>query len=121
HSTERPRASCRCAGLFGPRGQFGSKMTPGPKARQAAKLNALREALITAGFRTLGPQSAALGLNRVTTWKILTGKHKASGLCSATIDRILASPNLPLSVRAVVLEYAEERRAGLYGHKMPSS
>jgi hypothetical protein len=94
--------------------------SPEPKVRQTAKLRALREALIEAGFRTLGAQSAALGLNRVTTWTILSGKHKATGLLSGTLDRILASPNLPPSVRALVLEYDEERRAGLYGHKVPS-
>jgi hypothetical protein len=89
-----------------------------PKLRQTAKLQAVREALIEAGFHTLDAQAAALGLDRGTTWTILTGKHKTSGLRPATINRILASPNLPPNVRAVVLEYAEERRAGRYGHKV---
>jgi hypothetical protein len=93
--------------------------SPETKLRQTAKLAALREALIEAGYCTLDAQAAALGLNRLTTWTILTGKHKARGLRPATIERILASPDLPPNVRAVVLEYDEERRAGLYGHKMP--
>jgi hypothetical protein len=59
--------------------------------------------------------------NRLTTWTILTGKHKARGLRPATIAQILTSPSLPPNVRAVVLEYEEERRAGLYGHKMHAS
>jgi hypothetical protein len=93
--------------------------SPEPKLRQTAKLQALREALIEAGFHSLDAQAAALGLNRGTTWAIFSGKHKATGLNPATIDRILTSPNLPPSVRALVLEYDEERRAGLYGHKPP--
>jgi hypothetical protein len=91
--------------------------SPEPKLRQIA----MREALIEAGFLTLDAQAAALGLNRGTAWGILSGKHKASGLRPATVERILALPNLPPNVRAVVLEYDEERRAGLYGHKMSSS
>jgi hypothetical protein len=86
------------------------------KVRQAAKLTALREALIKAGFRSLDAQSAALGLGRSTTWTILSGKHKSTGLSAATISRILATPHLPLKVRAIVIEYVEERLAGLYGH-----
>src|ERR1700750_3239369 len=83
---------------------------PEPKTRQTAKLNALREALIEAGFHTLDAQSAALGLGRSTTWAILRGQHKSSGLSARIITRMLAAPGLPPRVRAVVLEYVEERR-----------
>jgi hypothetical protein len=93
------------------------EMSPEPKLRQTAKLNALREALVEAGLRTLDPQAAALGLNRNTTWVILSGKHKASGLSARIINRMLTAPNLPSSVRAVVLDYVEEKLAGRYGHK----
>ena len=90
---------------------------PKPKTLQTAKLNALREAVIEAGFHTLGAQSAALGLNRSTTWVVLRGQHKASGLSVRTINRMLASTDLPPSVRAVVLDYVDEKLAGVYGHK----
>ena len=41
------------------------------KARQAAKLTGLREALIAAGCDTIAKQAAALGLLRSTTWALL--------------------------------------------------
>jgi hypothetical protein len=89
------------------------------KARQAAKLAAIRETLIAAGFRTLNAQSGALGLGRSSTYAVLKGQHKASGLSARVINRMLASPNLPPTVRAIVLEYVEEKLAGLYGHRSP--
>ena len=90
---------------------------PKPKSRQTAKLNALREALIEAGVHSLDAQAAALGLGRSTTWVILKAQHKASGLSARTINRMLAAPDLPPSVRAVVLDYVEDKLAGMYGHK----
>jgi hypothetical protein len=56
-----------------------------------------------------------LGLPRSTTWTILKGNHKNSGLSAATINRILATPQLPPIVRAKIHEYIEEKIAGLYG------
>jgi hypothetical protein len=91
--------------------------SPDPKLRQTAKLKALREALIEAGFWSLDAQSAALGLGRSTTWVILRGQHKSSGLSAGIINRMLAAPDLPPSVRAVVLDYVREKLAGVYGHK----
>jgi DNA invertase Pin-like site-specific DNA recombinase len=56
------------------------------KARQSAKIRELREALVASGFLTLDEQSKALGLSRSTTWTILKGNHKASGLSAAIIE-----------------------------------
>ena len=43
------------------------------------------------------------------------GRHKSSGLSATTINRMLAAPSLPPSVRAILLEYIEEKTAGVYG------
>ena len=64
----------------------------------------------------LDDQANALGLSRSTTWTILKGRHKASGLSADIINRMLAAPRLPPLVRAKVLEYVEEKTAGRYGH-----
>ena len=86
------------------------------KARQAAKLREVGEALRAAGFSTLDKQADALALCRSTAWTVLQANHKASGLSAALIKRILAAPKLPASVREKLLEYVEEKAAGLYGH-----
>ena len=86
------------------------------KARQAAKLREVGEALRAAGFSTLDKQADALALCRSTAWTVLQGNHKASGLSAALIRRMLAAPKLPASVREKLLEYVEEKAAGLYGH-----
>jgi hypothetical protein len=86
-----------------------------PKARQAAKIKQLGEALVTAGYRRLDEQAKALGLPRSTTWTILKANHKNSGLSAAVINRMLAVPDLPSEVAVVIFEYIEEKSAGLYG------
>jgi hypothetical protein len=86
------------------------------KAQQSAKIRELGDALVAAGIFALDDQAEALGLSRSTTWTILKGKHKASGLSAKIINRILAAPQLPSLVRAKVLEYVEEKAAGCYGH-----
>ena len=86
------------------------------KARQARKLGELRDALVAEGYRTISAQASALGLGRSTTWTILRATHKASGLSASVISRILWCSELPASVRDKVLEYVEEKVAGLYGH-----
>src|SRR5215470_1773186 len=83
------------------------------KARQLAKLRELKEALGTAGIRTLDEQAKAFGLNRITTWVFLRGNHK--NFSAATINRILAAPQLPPLVRAKILEYVGEKTARTYG------
>jgi len=85
------------------------------KMRQWVKLSQIKDALVQSGFRTLDDQAAALGLSRSTAWSILRGKHKNSGLSSAVILRMLARTELPPAVRQRLLEYIEDKVAGLYG------
>jgi hypothetical protein len=86
------------------------------KARQSAKLREFRQALMDAGFVSLDKQARVLELSRSTTWTVLSGSHKGSGLSAAIINRMLNSPQLPPSARMVLLEYVEEKSAGIYGH-----
>ena len=85
------------------------------KAMQSAKIRELRPALVDAGHLTLGQQTESLGLGRSTAWAILQGNHKHSGLSAATINRMLASQQLPPPARKILLEYVEEKLAGAYG------
>lgn len=85
------------------------------KARQAAKIREIGEALIAAGIGSLDEQAKALGLSRSTTWTVLKGSHKSSGLSAAVINRMLASPRLPPLARAKIFEYIEDKTAGHYG------
>ena len=86
------------------------------KARQSSKIRELRLALRRAGLIGLDEQAQALGLPRSTTWKILKGGHKASGLSAMVISRMLSEPRLPPVVRTKILEYVREKADGLYGH-----
>jgi hypothetical protein len=86
------------------------------KVRQAAKLRQVGEALRAAGISTLDKQAEALALGRSTAWTVLQANHKGSGLSAAVINRMLAAPRLPPPVREKLLEYVEEKAAGLYGH-----
>jgi hypothetical protein len=86
-----------------------------PKARQAAKLREIREALVAEGYVRLDDQAAALGLSRSTTWTIISGTHKSSGLSSAVLNRMLSSPRLTPRVREKIIEYIEEKGFGRYG------
>ncbi len=85
------------------------------KLRQAAKIRELGRALVEAGFLTLDEQSKALGLARSTTWTILKASHKGSGLSAAIIKRILLSPQLPPFARSKIVEYTNDKLAGVYG------
>jgi hypothetical protein len=85
------------------------------KTRQASKIREIGEALITAGFVSLDAQAKVLGLPRSTAWTILSTKHKGTGISARTICRMLSSKRLPPFVRAKIMEYAEERAAGIYG------
>jgi hypothetical protein len=89
---------------------------PEGKTRQTTKIRELGPALAADGFVTLDEQARALGLSRSTTWTVLKGNHKASGLSPATINRMLSSPALPPRARVILLTYVEEKLAGLYGH-----
>jgi predicted DNA-binding transcriptional regulator AlpA len=86
------------------------------KVLQSAKIRELGHALATAGILTLDKQADTLGLSRSTTWTILKGKHKSSGLSAAIINRMLAGRQLPPQVRVKILEYVEEKAGGYYGH-----
>jgi hypothetical protein len=85
------------------------------RSRQRSKIRELGAALATAGLFNLDPQANALGLSRSTTWTILKGQHKASGLSAKIINRMLAAPDLPSPVRTMILEYVAEKTAGCYG------
>ena len=86
------------------------------KASQASRIRELKIALENAGLLTLNQQAGALGLCRSTTWAVLRGDHKASGLSAAIVKRMLRASKLPPNVRAKILEYVEEKALGLYGH-----
>ena len=62
------------------------------RGRQRAKIREFRGALAAAGLPTLDKQAAVLMLSRSTTWNLLKGKHKGSGISAATINRMLLSP-----------------------------
>jgi hypothetical protein len=96
--------------------EYQSVMIAEMKARQSAKIRELKDALIDAGFLTLNEQATALRLSRSTTWTIVKANHKASGLSATTINRMLMSPQLPTLARAKILEYVQEKSAGLHGH-----
>src|SRR5215831_13747445 len=81
------------------------------RGRQRAKIREFRDALAAAGLRTLDKQAAVLMLSRSTTWNLLKGKHKGSGISAAIINRMLRAPR----VRATILQYVAEKTAGLYG------
>lgn len=94
---------------------LGSSTVTHMKARQSAKIRELGEALVASGYVTLDEQAKALGLSRSTTWTILRGHHKGSGISAALINRMLPAPQLPSLVSAKILEYVEEKSAGCYG------
>jgi hypothetical protein len=66
-----------------------------PKARQAAKLAEIREALVAAGYDTTAKRAAVLGVCRATAWVVLN----RAGPSAKVIKRILSSPQVPRSVR----------------------
>jgi hypothetical protein len=85
------------------------------KARQSSKIREIGEALLTVGYATLDAQAEVLGLPRSTAWKILLAEHKSTGISAKIISRMLNSQQLPPLVRAKIIEYAQEKAAGLYG------
>ena len=86
------------------------------KSDPSFPIQRIGDALVAEGFVTLDEQAKALGLSRSTTWTILRANHKKSGLSAAIVDQILKAPRLPGPVRAKVLQYVEEKSAGLHGH-----
>jgi len=86
------------------------------KSDPSFPIQRIGDALLAEGFVTLDEQAKALGLSRSTTWTVLRANHKKSGLSAAILSRILKAPLLPGPVRAKVLQYVEEKSAGLHGH-----
>jgi hypothetical protein len=113
HSSDefRPLSAARVQA----RSQRPLPLTAKMKARQSSKIRELAEAVKSAGFLTLDEQAKALGLSRSTAWTIRKASHKASGLSAPIINRMLAAPELPPPARTKILEYVEEKAAGLYG------
>ena len=85
------------------------------KARQAAKLAEIREALDAAGYDTTAKQAAVLGVCRATAW-VLLNRDKRDGPSGSVIKRILSSPQVPKAVRRKVEQYVKQKIRGLYGH-----
>jgi hypothetical protein len=79
----------------------------------ATGLQDISAALIACGYTKLDKQAKALGVRRSTAWTIVTMKHKLGRLSSKTTNRILANPELPLSVRIIVRRYIAERPVAL--------
>ncbi len=86
------------------------------KARQTRKIEQLREVFLTNGRLRVREQAKLLGLSPSTAHAVLQRNYKNSGLSAAIIKRMLACPNLPESARTIILEYRDEKIAGLYGH-----
>ena len=85
------------------------------KSRQSGRIKEIGEALVAEGICALDKQAEVLGLSRSTTWTIVRGNHKNSGLSAAIIKRMLAAPNLPPRVRLKIFQYTNEKRAGHFG------
>lgn len=62
----------------------------------------IADALIQGGYTSLEEQAKALGLNRSTAWTIVNTKHKLGRLNTKTARCILANPDTPVSVRAII-------------------
>ena len=77
--------------------------------RYAVSLQQISKALIASGYLTLDAQAKALGVHRNTAWTIVNTKHKLGRLSAKTTQRILANPETPPAVRAVIEKYLIER------------
>ena len=86
------------------------------QAKHLCMIRSICDALVAAGFDTLDKQADVLSLPRSTTWSVLHGNHKKSGLSAGLLGRMLKSPRLPPSVRAKIIEYIETKVAAGLGH-----
>jgi hypothetical protein len=73
------------------------------------RLRDIGNALIAAGYYSLGKQAKALGVGRSTAWNIVNGKNKCDRLAKKTTDRILANPETPPTVRKIIKQYLDEK------------
>ena len=80
------------------------------KARQAAKIEEVRRALIVAGYRTTAEQAFVLGVNRSTAWALLNRARRA-GPSAVVLKRILSSQNLPQDSATKGRRISSRRRA----------
>ena len=103
------RSNGRRSRMVGRVGQAGAVL------RTARRDGASSRPSVEAGLIGLDKQARALGLPRSTTWKILKGDHKASGLSAMVISRMLSAPRLPPVVRTKILEYVREKTDGFMG------
>ena len=71
-------------------------------------VQAIAEALVAEGYTSLDKQAKALGLGRTTAWTIIKKKHKLGRLNAKTTHSILANPDTPASVRAVIQQYVAQ-------------
>ena len=85
------------------------------KARQLSKIRELAETVEAAGFLMLDEQAKILGLPEALLGLYEGVATKLRGLSASIINRMLAAPTLPPLVRAKILEYVQEKAAGLYG------
>src|SRR5262249_23937731 len=90
-------------------------LTARMKARQFSKIRELVEAVKTAGVLKIKEQAKAMGLSRNTAWTIRKAKHKTFGLSASVIKPMLAAPGFAALCLTKILEYVEEKAAGLYG------
>ena len=79
----------------------------------AAKIRQIVEALVEGGYLSLDEQADLLGLSRSTMWTII---HRNRSLSGTVIKRMLAQPRLPAAARAKIMEYVDDKSAGIYGH-----
>ena len=86
------------------------------KKQQRAKIDEFRVAVVQSGSLSVHQQAEALGLSRSTAWTVLRAGHKNSGISANVIIRMLASPGLPIAARQKLLEYVQDKIAGVYGH-----
>jgi hypothetical protein len=86
------------------------------QAEHLCMVRSICDALVAAGFDTLDKQTEVLGLPRSTTWTMLRGKHKKSGISATLLTRMLKSHRLPHAVRAKIIEYIQAKAAGGCGH-----
>jgi hypothetical protein len=77
--------------------------------RRRTSIQQVVNALVAAGHVSLDEQAKALGVHRNTAWTIVKNKHKLARLLAKTTSRILANPETPPTLRAVVLRYLTER------------
>jgi hypothetical protein len=89
--------------------QYLAEINSASKLRTAPAVQHIADALVAAGYTSLDKQAKALGVPRSTAWTIVKTNHKIGRLNSDTIGRVLANPETPPSVRAVVEQYLAER------------